>query len=37
MKGGTTLKDNTKILIVSYELAWKFKEMWNDFRIAIVD
>lgn len=24
-KGGLTLKDTTKILIISYDLAWKFK------------
>lgn len=37
LKGGSTLKDNTKILIISYELAWKFKEIWADFKMAIVD
>lgn len=36
-KGGATLKDSTKVLIVSYELAWKFKQIWSDFKIAIVD
>jgi len=25
LKGGSTLKDGVKILIISYELAWKFK------------
>jgi SWI/SNF-related matrix-associated actin-dependent regulator 1 of chromatin subfamily A len=24
-KGGLTLKDTTKILVISYDLAWKFK------------
>lgn len=36
-KGGTSLKSNIKILIISYELAWKYKHVWSDFRIAIID
>lgn len=36
-KGGTSLKSNIKILIISYELAWKYKHIWSDFRIAIID
>ena len=37
MKGGSTLRENTKILIISYELAWKYKEILREFKVAIVD
>ena len=36
-KGGTPIRENTKVLIISYDLAWKMKEMLEPFRIVIAD
>lgn len=37
MKGGSTVKDSVKILIISYDFAWRFKELLYNFQVVIAD
>ena len=37
MKGGSSVKDSVKILIISYDLAWRYKELLQNFQVVIAD
>lgn len=36
-KGGATLREGARILIISYDLAWKYKDIWDSFAVVIAD
>ena len=36
-KGGSVIKENIKVLIVSYDLAWRMKEQLEQYKVVIVD
>lgn len=36
-KGGTPIRENIKAMIVSYDLAWKIKDMLDIFKAVIAD
>jgi SWI/SNF-related matrix-associated actin-dependent regulator of chromatin subfamily A-like protein 1 len=36
-KGGTPIKENVKAFIISYDLAWKIREMLECFKVVVAD
>jgi hypothetical protein len=36
-KGGTAIRESAKMLIVSYDLAWKIKDLLETFKVVIAD